>query len=82
MMGEVTLDFITTRNFGEIEALKKPAEEKKPRTAEEIREEIKLAIKYARAADTVGRYDWAVTLEDKAQKLMEELEEVTKNSTT
>ena len=70
---EVTLDLITTRSFGEIEALKKPAEEKKPRTAEEIREEFHLALKYARAAEVVGRYDWAVTLEDKAMKLMEEL---------
>ena len=50
--------------------------------ADYLRREIAIARERASAADTVGRYDWAVFYEDRAEELARELKEVTKHSTT
>lgn len=41
-----------------------------------LQRELETAWQYAKAADTVGRYDWAAMFEQKAFEISEEIEEL------
>ena len=42
----------------------------------DLQREFETAWQYAKAADTVGRYDWAAMFEQKAFEISEEIEEL------
>ena len=48
--------------------------------ADELRKQIDEAWRNVKGAETAGRYDWALYWEGRAEQLIEELKEVSKNN--